>query len=457
MAAYSEDLTCSICLTIFTDPVILVCGHSFCRECITLALSSQHQCPQCRATVPTEGKCLLTNHILKSLAEKAKEADKLRRERGNDKDAAELCPEHEEKLKLFCITDQQLACIICRDAEKHEGHKFKPVKEAAASLRKELETFVQHVSNDIQAIEGKANAQKEEITKTKGKSEQISSQFEEMHQFLRQREEEIKKELKKKETEPVRKMNEVLNGIETALSESKELKEKVTSVLAISDSETFLKSWSEDKKMKAAKCSFKHRGGSLQVVNTSLSLGPYESHLQFFVWKEMIQVIQPRAELLSIQTNNTYITVSASQNEPVRCQNCQVFKGLKSYDRQTSSVTSSFSNDFSSGQHYWEVDVGKRTYWELGVRNNFLKYNGQSYVVCGQHTFKLQLNATPRKIGIYINCSSKELSFYDADTMKHINTCSNVPVPASAHFNIKYTPSDQNPMTVCWYWPRDDG
>lgn len=80
MASYLEDLTCSICLNIFTDPVMLVCGHSFCRECITLSLSSQDQCPQCRATVPTEEKRLLTNHILKSLAEKAKEAEKLKKE-----------------------------------------------------------------------------------------------------------------------------------------------------------------------------------------------------------------------------------------------------------------------------------------------------------------------------------------------------------------------------------------
>uniref|UniRef100_A0A8D3CUS1 RING-type domain-containing protein n=1 Tax=Scophthalmus maximus TaxID=52904 RepID=A0A8D3CUS1_SCOMX len=53
-ASYKEDLTCSICLTIFSDPVILPCGHSFCRECISLSLKSQRQCPQCRADVPED-------------------------------------------------------------------------------------------------------------------------------------------------------------------------------------------------------------------------------------------------------------------------------------------------------------------------------------------------------------------------------------------------------------------
>uniref|UniRef100_A0A7N6A0T9 B box-type domain-containing protein n=1 Tax=Anabas testudineus TaxID=64144 RepID=A0A7N6A0T9_ANATE len=176
MASYSEDLTCSICLTIFTDPVILFCGHSFCKECITLSLSSQDQCPH------------------------SKEAEKRKKEvsLGSSNILETLVCKHEEKLKLFCVTDQELACIICRDGEKHEGHKFKPIKEAAASLRNDLETFVQRVSGDIHDMEGKANTQKEEIRKTGERARQlesqISSQFEEMHEFLRKREDEIKNE-----------------------------------------------------------------------------------------------------------------------------------------------------------------------------------------------------------------------------------------------------------------------
>ncbi|XP_045912053.1 nuclear factor 7, brain-like [Micropterus dolomieu] len=368
-----EDLSCSICLTIFTDLVILICGHSFCRECITLSMSSQHQCPQCRAAVPTEGKNLLTNHILKSLSEKAKEAEKLKKEYGNDKRGTFwLCPEHEEKLKLFCITEQRLTCVICRDGEKHEGHKFKPIKEAAASLRQELETFVQLASDDIHVIESQANTQREEITKTKEKSQQLETQickqFEEMHQFLRKREDEIKNELKHKEEDDVAKMSGSLNVIETALSESRELRGKVTSVLKIEDSGRFLKSLTEGNNIVAAKSSFRPRGNDLQVVNDSLSLGPYESHLQFFMWKEMLQVIQPRAELLSLRNSLTFA-------------------------------------------------------------------------------------ARPRKIGIYLNCSSKELSFYDADNMTHIHTVSSsdMSMPVSAYFNVDYNDQVHTPLTVCWY------
>ncbi|XP_029910668.1 nuclear factor 7, brain-like [Myripristis murdjan] len=315
-ASYMEDLTCSICLTIFTDPVSLLCGHSFCRECITNSLSIKDKCPQCRTTVPKEEKYLPTSHILKSLAEKAKEAEKIKtKQRDETTGVSEsLCPEHEEKLKLFCETDQQLACVICRDGEKHDGHKFKPIREAATSLRRELEKGMEHLPDDIHAIDSLANMQREEITKIQVMSQQlmtqISTQFEEMHQFLRQREEEIKNELKEKKTEAVEEMTEKLQAMDLALSESRELQVKMTAALEICNSVKFLQSWTEVNNMLTPECLFRPRANDLQVAHTSLSLGPYESHLQFFVWKEMLQVVKPRAELLSLRGKNTDVTVS---------------------------------------------------------------------------------------------------------------------------------------------------
>uniref|UniRef100_A0A3B4XW97 Zinc-binding protein A33-like n=1 Tax=Seriola lalandi dorsalis TaxID=1841481 RepID=A0A3B4XW97_SERLL len=425
------NLTCSICLTIFTDPVMLPCGHSFCRECISLSLSKLCQCPHCRAAVPKEGKCLLTNHILKSLAEK--EAEKLRGKHRDEEVDDRLCPEHEEKLKLFCITDQQLACIICRDGEKHEGHKFKPIKEAAASVRRELETFVEQVSDDICAVESIGSKQREEITKTKEKSQQLMTQicrqFEEMHQFLRKREDEIKKDLKDKEEEAMEKMSETLNAMETALSENRELEGKVTSVLKITDYERFLKSWTEENSMKTAKRSFKPRGGNLKVVNPPLSLGPHESHLQFFMWQEMLQVIQPRAE------DNRHSCPSYTEDTSVR-------------------YASAYStNQFTSGQHYWEIEVGKRDYWKVGLQKYYLSYNEQKYVTSSQNKVtNLTFTGRPQKIGIYLDCMSKELSFYDAENMTHIHTMREgcLSVPVKAYFEYKFSKgADHNPLRVC--------
>ncbi|XP_072223668.1 uncharacterized protein [Leuresthes tenuis] len=628
---YSEDLTCSVCLTIFTDPVTLPCGHSFCRKCITAVLNTQQQCPHCRTDVATEAQCLPTSLILKSLAEKAKESERTRKERGDERaQVAELCPEHEEKLKLFCVTDQQLACIICRDGERHKGHNFKPVKEAAASMREELEVFLEQAAGDISAIESLANTQKEEITKTKEKSQQlmtqISSQFEEMYGFLKKREDEIKNELKCKEKDSVGIMTEALNAIETALSESRELEAKATSVLKITDSERFLKSWADSSSMMTPEHLLRPRANELQVVNTSLSLEPYESHLQFFVWKEMLQVIHPRAEHLTLKSDSPDVVVSddgrslfckpkTNQANPVpavtagssglfgnsvtaasscaslftasafgspsappafgRSSTASAFgksstasafgksstasafgksSTASAFGRSStasafgksstasafgksstasafgrSSTSSAFGKSstppafgspsappafgspsappafgspsappafgrsstspafgspsappafgspsavtasncsavsvryhtlgvsaFTSGQHYWEIEVGNREYWALGIKDNFFKYEKQEYATCGPNTTtELTFENKPRKIGIYLSFSSNTLSFYDADNMTHIHTMSvTVSMPVSACIKINHKEPDYSPITVCWY------
>ncbi|XP_035504751.2 tripartite motif-containing protein 65 isoform X3 [Scophthalmus maximus] len=47
-----DHFTCSICLGLFTDPVTVPCGHSYCMSCLTRQWDSQPvcSCPQCRAS-----------------------------------------------------------------------------------------------------------------------------------------------------------------------------------------------------------------------------------------------------------------------------------------------------------------------------------------------------------------------------------------------------------------------
>uniref|UniRef100_A0A8C9FLV2 RING-type domain-containing protein n=1 Tax=Pavo cristatus TaxID=9049 RepID=A0A8C9FLV2_PAVCR len=49
-----DELSCSICLSLYRNPVSLCCGHSFCKQCVQKALGVQQQakasysCPLCR-------------------------------------------------------------------------------------------------------------------------------------------------------------------------------------------------------------------------------------------------------------------------------------------------------------------------------------------------------------------------------------------------------------------------
>lgn len=41
----------------------------------------------------------------------------------------EVCDLHGEKLKLFCVEDKRSVCLVCRDSEKHNQHKFRTIGE----------------------------------------------------------------------------------------------------------------------------------------------------------------------------------------------------------------------------------------------------------------------------------------------------------------------------------------
>lgn len=68
-----KDLFCSACLCIFQMPVVLQCGHSFCRTCVqqTWAGKVSRKCPLCKQVI--NGGEPQVNFSLKSLSENYKE------------------------------------------------------------------------------------------------------------------------------------------------------------------------------------------------------------------------------------------------------------------------------------------------------------------------------------------------------------------------------------------------
>ena len=44
-----QEMKCGVCKMVFEDPVLITCGHVFCRECALQNLSHAARCPLCRA------------------------------------------------------------------------------------------------------------------------------------------------------------------------------------------------------------------------------------------------------------------------------------------------------------------------------------------------------------------------------------------------------------------------
>ncbi|OXB74349.1 UNVERIFIED_CONTAM: hypothetical protein H355_002414 [Colinus virginianus] len=95
---------------------------------------------------------------------------------------------------------------------------------------------------------------------------------------------------------------------------------------------------------------------------------------------------------------------------------------------------------YASGKHYWEVDVGKRRNWVLGVasetvarkgtltlspKNGFWVIgltDGQEYWAHTEPWTRLTVGGRPQKIGIFLDISANKLSFYNVNKKKDMYT-----------------------------------
>ncbi|XP_060756255.1 E3 ubiquitin-protein ligase TRIM39-like isoform X2 [Neoarius graeffei] len=137
-----EDFTCPVCCDVFKEPVLLSCGHSACDRCVHRYwdIKGCRECPLCRkrsATNPT------VNLALKNLCQTFLEL------RG---DPETLCDLHGEKLKLFCVNDGQVACLVCRNSSKHLQHRFIPVDEAASEQKKQAEYIRNQIKEEFKKL-----------------------------------------------------------------------------------------------------------------------------------------------------------------------------------------------------------------------------------------------------------------------------------------------------------------
>uniref|UniRef100_A0A3Q4G8M4 Uncharacterized protein n=1 Tax=Neolamprologus brichardi TaxID=32507 RepID=A0A3Q4G8M4_NEOBR len=107
-ALVSEDsLLCPICLSVFTKPVSIPCGHNFCLDCITDYWSYQSvlQCPLCKETFYTR-PLLRVNPVIAEMAEKLKKSHEMSsaEETRNEGVLCSMCAGSKVRALKSCLT-----------------------------------------------------------------------------------------------------------------------------------------------------------------------------------------------------------------------------------------------------------------------------------------------------------------------------------------------------------------
>uniref|UniRef100_A0A670HXR3 Tripartite motif containing 39 n=1 Tax=Podarcis muralis TaxID=64176 RepID=A0A670HXR3_PODMU len=171
---FEVEVTCSICLQYFTDPVILDCGHNFCHHCVFKYWKDfvrDRSCPECRWVV--EPDRLITNKPLENLARFLRDQAKQAKGGGEG-----TCYRHPEPPTSFCKTDQALVCSACVESSEHKAHDVVPMEQAAQET-KVREAFVSRTGHYPNV------ARTDLIPKlTEKLMQETLSKFDELRQFL---------------------------------------------------------------------------------------------------------------------------------------------------------------------------------------------------------------------------------------------------------------------------------
>ena len=284
-----NNLTCPVCYQLFKNPKYLPCYHSYCEGCLEkMQVQSKIICPECRqeAKVSAGGVKELPNNffinqlvddlILKKKVDGEQEVkcdecneddpvvsfcpecnsflcltcnDYHKRskkyfnhavvpltELKSNKDAPiqakvkiPLCKEHDEQLKYYCETCDELVCMYCT-VKKHNGHNHDSVKQMATKHRNELKKITDPVEVMIKNLSEANDNIEKMMKKTRKRGEEVDEKidryYDELLQKLMKQKDEMKQQahdaISQKEKAMITQLDEV-TSMQAKLMSMKEL------------------------------------------------------------------------------------------------------------------------------------------------------------------------------------------------------------------------------------------
>uniref|UniRef100_A0A8C3HM93 Zinc finger protein RFP-like n=1 Tax=Chrysemys picta bellii TaxID=8478 RepID=A0A8C3HM93_CHRPI len=445
------EVTCAVCLDYFKDPVSLDCGHHFCQACITRcweALSTNFHCPECRETFSQRN--FKPNRQLRNIVEASRTLTL-------EPEVQMVCEKHNEDLKVFCQEDQTPICMVCHLSRDHKEHPVVPIEEAAEDYKGQIRSRLEILKKEREAIlsfklSGE-NKSHELLKQLETEKQKIVSEFQQLRQFLEKQErlrlaqlEELNQEIEKGRAEYLAKLSEEISSFSSLISEMEQKchntvlffrceREKFQNPGAFS-SELKWKIWeSSQRNVPLETIMKKFKGGCL--VHSPAGAGSVTDTIRPC----------PRAELcpsrsdslsaanvtLDPDTANPQLILSADRRS-VRWERRRqaVPNNPERFDIERCVLG---CEGFTSGRHYWEVEVGVGGVWGVGVARESVRRKGRISlnpeqgiwaVRCSEdqywaHTSPEQIipfppSRAPRRIRVYLDYERGRVTFFDVGT-----------------------------------------
>uniref|UniRef100_A0A8C4NJ37 Uncharacterized protein n=1 Tax=Eptatretus burgeri TaxID=7764 RepID=A0A8C4NJ37_EPTBU len=419
-----DELTCPVCLELYKKPTTLPCGHSFCYVCINECWESRKDhvdcfCPSCRE-VYTQKPKLKVNMIIVNLVEKAKKREvglgveardakhggvdvKMGVKSGGNESDCALC---NRKATKRCVPCEILCCVQHLKLHRQKGHRLVQPGVKIEELRcnehgKPIQLYCkddgslvcsmcrggQHQDHNVVAVEiahaelkvSKSVQKKKVILHTREKLEQ-------QMESLRQANSKLQTAFLELEANSFLQVCFIVNVVRNSVINTKVIKEIYVFVpqpcLVSADGQTpSLDPNSAHPKIKISQ--------DLRMATRTRTKQPYPEHPDRF---------------------DFYVQVLSSES-------------------------------FSSGHHYWEVNVSLSRWWGIGICLNSMGRKGeakdsglggnpeswclQKYTkqYSAWHNYQgtlLSLPGDPERVGFLLDCEEGELTCFGDSRVLHV-------------------------------------
>ncbi|CAM5104677.1 unnamed protein product [Natator depressus] len=235
LKSFRDEATCSICLSFYKDPVFLDCGHSFCQAYIAQCWEGSDtavSCPQCRETFPQ--RTLRPNRQLGNFVELAKQLS-FQTAAGESWCKAHqepfklFCNWDQMLICVICRESQAHGTHrVVPTEEAAQAYK--------EQIQTQLNTLKQERGELLEWKQDAETQSQEYLGKIEAERQKIMSEFEQLRQFLDEQErlllaqlEELDKEIVKIQDENVTQLSEKISHLGDLISEIEEKCQQPTS------------------------------------------------------------------------------------------------------------------------------------------------------------------------------------------------------------------------------------
>ncbi|KAK2862920.1 hypothetical protein Q5P01_002453 [Channa striata] len=357
-----------------------------------------------------------------------------------------ICKKHERLLELYCRSDHICICKACAESthKSHEivsaDHEWKKKVSTMGKKRSELKHLIKERAKKLEEIKQSIKVIKASAQKELEESWQV---YAELQRMVEQSQAELVELIATRQREAERHAQELARGLENELSQLRRKSNELEAYTETQDKVVFLQN------LTALQHLPELTDWSAVSINTDLYLGTISSSVSSLVDKfqeELKRLYGKELRKMQNYSSEVILDATTAQRHLVVSDDRRQVR----YDERKTSHSEGpkcFSpalfilgrEGLSSGRHYWEVDVGRKTAWTLGVARSSAQRKGEITLspeggfwclwlkngevkALASHRLPLFLTSPPSKVGIFLDYEGGQVSFYDVKARLHLYT-----------------------------------